>query len=122
MLKKILNWIEETFDDKENPEEPGYDPAHIGIMIVAVLFGITILFWLLWSLLVFGGGLQTKIIPFLKLVFTGKTAADFGYVGYPYEMGVFDGWPTNVTAMIFTILLLCAIWYIFKRGDTDNGH
>lgn len=122
MIKKILNWIEEIFNDKENPEEPGYDPAHIGIMVVAVLFGITVLFWLLWSLFVFGGGLQAKIIPFIKILFTSKTAADFGYIGYPYEMGIFDGWPTNVVAFIFTILIVCTIWYVFRKGDPKNGN
>jgi len=122
MIKNILNWIEETFNDKENPDEAGYDPAHIGTMIVAVLFGITILFWLLWSLLVFGGGIFAKIIPFIKIMFTSRTAADYGYVGYPYEMGVFEGWPTNVVALVFAILLICAIWYVFKKGVRKNGN
>ena len=100
-----------------NPGEPVYDPVHIGMMIVFVLFALTLLFWLLWSLLVFGGGIQAKVLPFLQIIFTSKTAADFGYVGYPYEMGVFKGWPTNLVAFIFTFLLIVAIWHIFKRSE-----
>ncbi len=117
VLKKILGKIEEFADDKVNPEEPGYDPVHIGIMIVSVLAGLTVLFWLLWALLVFGGGIQSKLVPLVKLIFTGKTAADLGYVGYPYEMGPFEGWPTNIGALVLTIGLIVLIWHIFKRSE-----
>ena len=93
---------------------PHYDPAHIGAMIVIVIFALTLLFWLLWSLLVFGGGIQSKVIPILQMIVSSKKASDFGYVGYPYEMGMFEGWVTNVIAFGFLVLVIIGVWYIFK--------
>ncbi|MFH1368358.1 MAG: hypothetical protein ABII64_04440 [Elusimicrobiota bacterium] len=119
-LTKLFSNFKDYFSDKEDVNEPGYDPVHIGGMIVLVLFGMTVLFWLLWALLVFGGGIQAKIMPFIELVFTPKTAADFGYVGYPYEMGVFEGWPTNLVALVFTVSIIIAIWFVFKQDSNAN--
>lgn len=113
-MKKFWKEFLDFFSDVEDPNEPGYDPAHFGAMIVIVLFVMTVLFWLLWSLLVFGGGIQGKVLPFLQVVFTKKTFSDFGYVSYPYEMGVFEGWITNVVALVFLIGVIVAIWYVFE--------
>lgn len=117
MIKKILGWFEDLFDDTVNPDEPAYDAAHVGMMIVFVLLALTALFWLLWALLVFGGGLQAKVVPFIRIILTSKTAADYGYAGYPYQMGVFEGWITNVIALAITALAITAIWNVFKRND-----
>ena len=119
-MNKILADISDFFSDKEDPNEPGYDPVHIGSMIVLVLFVNTLLFWLLWSVLVFGGGLQAKIIPAFQLIFTSKTAADFGYIGYPYEMGVFEGWITNVIALFLFIAAIVSAWCVFN-GNKNKG-
>jgi hypothetical protein len=113
-MKKFIAAVLDFFSDADRPDEPGYDPAHVAAMIVIVLFSLNVLFWLLWSLLVFGGGIQAKVVPFLQVLFTAKTAADFGYVGYPYELGVFEGWPTNVIALIFLAAVVAAIWYVFR--------
>jgi len=114
-MKNILIEIKDFFSDKEDPAEPRYDPVHVGAMIVFVLLANSVLFWLLWALLVFGGGLQAKIVPLLLLIFTKKTAADFGYVGYPFEMGVFEGWITNVIAFILLIAAIITGWKIFNN-------
>ncbi len=114
-MKKVINNILEFFSDKEDTKLPKYDPVHFGGMIILTIFAISLLFWLLWSLLVFGGGIQAKIIPFFQIVFTSRTAADFGYVGYPYEMGIFEGWITNVVALILLISVIAGIWYIFNN-------
>jgi len=119
-MKKILTDISEFFSDKEDPSEPQYDPVHIGAMIVLVLFVNTILFWLLWAILVFGGGLQSKIIPFLQVIFTSKTAVDFGYVAYPFELGVFEGWITNIIAFVLLIGAIISGWYVFN-GNKNQG-
>ena len=117
-MKNIFLEIKNFFSDIEDPAEPRYDPVHIGAMIVFVLFANTILFWLLWALLVFGGGLQAKIVPVIQIIFTNKTAHDFGYIGYPYAMGVFEGWITNVVAFIMLIAALIAGHAVFinNRG------
>ena len=114
-MKNIFIEIKEFFSDKEDPSELHYDPVHVGAMILFVLFVNTVLFWLLWALLVFGGGLQSKIIPALQVLLTKKTAADFGYVGYPYEMGVFEGWITNVIAFVMLIAAIIAGWKVFNN-------
>jgi hypothetical protein len=119
LVLKIGKGLLEFFSDEENSEEAGYDPVHVGAMIVTVFFALTVLFWLLWSLLVFGGGLQAKIVPFLSVLFTAKTFGDFGYVGYPYEMGIFEGWVTNVVALVLFIGAVIAVWYMFKTAR-DN--
>ncbi|MEW6556411.1 MAG: hypothetical protein AB1349_03550 [Elusimicrobiota bacterium] len=120
MLKKIWLWFCDVFSDEENPDEPIYEPVHIASMIVLTLFGISILYWLFWSLLVYKGGLVSKIIPFLSVIFTSKTLASFGYEGYPYEMGIFEGWITNVVALLFLCLL---VWRIVKivKGEQPQS-
>ncbi len=115
MIKKTWLWIQDIFSDEEDPTEPIYDPVHIASMLVLTLFGISILFWLFWSLLVYKGGLVGKIIPVLSVIFTSKTLADFGYEGYPYEMGIFDGWLTNVIAFLFLCLIVWRAVKILRR-------
>ena len=116
LMKKIIGQIFNFFDDKVEPGVPQYDPVHFGGMIVLTIFGISLTFWLLWALLVFGGGLQAKIAPVLSIVFAKKTAADFGYIGYPYARGVFEGWVTNFSALIIFILAVFGIWLMFEKA------
>lgn len=118
-LKKIWNDILNFFSDTENPEEPIYDPVHLGGMIVVVIFACGLIFWLFWTLLVFEGGLFSKIIPALKVLFTKKTLQDYGWIGYPYEMGIFSGFIANTIALILTIALLISIWWIFNQKPAN---
>lgn len=133
---KILNTIKKFwqecayyFSDEEDPNEAIYDPAHFASMIILVIFSTGVLFWLLWTLLVFEGGIFQKIIPALRVGFTSKTLQDFGWLGYPYEMGIFSGFIGNGIALILTIALVVAIWWVFKdlpklkekEKDKENG-
>ena len=79
-----------------------------------------LVFWLLWALLVCEGGIFIKVVPFLQAVFTSKTLHDFGYVGYPYELGIFEGWIVNLFALVLSIALLVGVWWVFqpKKGKT----
>lgn len=115
MLKKFWNELIAFISDVEDPEEPIYDPLHFGGMIVGVIFTIGVLFWLFWTLLVYGGGIFVKIIPALQVLFTKKTLQDFGWVGYPYELGVFEGFIANLIALLFFISLVIGIWKIFEK-------
>lgn len=124
MKKKLREYLAALFSDEEDPAEPAYDPVHVGAALVIVLFAMTVVFWLLWALLVFGGGLQAKIVPALQVLFTSKTAADFGYIGSPYAMGVFEGWQTNVIACLLALAVMGAIAYVFARAQNkeSTGH
>ncbi|MGA2090069.1 MAG: hypothetical protein ABSH12_01230 [Endomicrobiales bacterium] len=119
---KLKEYIESFLSDEEDPQEPVFDPVHVGTMIVIVLFGMTVLFWLLWALLVFGGGIQAKIFPALQMLFTSKTPGDFGYIGSPYAMGIFEGWQTNVVALILMLLVMGCIGYVFKIAQLRSPH
>jgi hypothetical protein len=120
LMKKLLRYCEEFLSDEEDPDEPVYDPVHVGAMIVLVLFAMTALFWLLWALLVFGGGIQAKIVPALQLALTARTAGEFGYIGSPYAMGVFEGWQTNAAALVLVLAVLGAIGYVFKKAQNKE--
>ena len=121
MIRKIWEELLDFFSDREDMEEPIYDPVHFAAMIVIVLFAIGALFWLLWTLLVFGGGLIIKIGPALQVLFGGKALKDFGWVGYPYEQGVFDGFIANIVALLITFALVLAIWWIFRNPAPGKG-
>lgn len=116
-MKAFWKELLDFFSDVEDPDEPIYDPAHFAAMVVIVVFSIGVLFWLLWTLLVFQGGFFQKIVPALQVAFTSKTLQDFGWVGYPFEMGVFNGWIGNTTAFFITLGLVTGIWFIFKERN-----
>jgi uncharacterized membrane protein YedE/YeeE len=111
-IRACWNRLTGLFEDDAPSDEAVYDPAHVAGVVVGCLTGLGVLYWLLWSLLVCEGGLFTKIGPFLQVVFTSKTLADFGYEGYPYELGVFEGWIVNAGALIFTIAAVAALWWM----------
>jgi len=111
-LRKL---IEDLFSDNVDPNEPVYDPVHIGGVVVTTLFAFAVLYWLLWSLLVYQGGLFQKMMPLLSVVFTAKTLQDYGYIGYPYELGIFQGWYVNVSALLLLMMVLWGISYLFQK-------
>jgi hypothetical protein len=114
-MKKLWNLILIFFSDIEDREEPVYDPVHFAAMIVIVIFSMGVLFWLLWTLLVFGGGLFGKILPAVQVVLGQKTLKDFGWIGYPYEQGIFEGFIPNIIAFILTLALILGIWWLFRQ-------
>lgn len=120
MIKEFWRELLEFFSDEENPEEPVYDPAHLAALIVIAVFSMGALFWLLWTLLVFGGGIFKKIIPAFQVLFTSKTLQDFGWVGYPYELGVFEGFIGNLAALVLTIGLILGVWWVFKDSFSNS--
>jgi len=114
LIGKINAVIEDLVSDREDPDEPIYDPLHVGAMVVVVIFILGVLYWLLWSLLVFEGGLFVKIAPFFRVIFTKATLQDFGYEGYPYELGVFEGWIANLASLVLLIVFAAGIAWVFK--------
>lgn len=114
-LKQLKDEFLHFFSDQEDPNEPIYDPMHIAALIVIVLFTIGVLFWLLWTLLVFQGGFFQKIVPALQILLTKRTLKDFGWVGYPFELGVFEGFIANGIALLLLIALLVGLWWLLEN-------
>jgi len=50
-------------------EEPGFDPVHVGGMILLTVLGITVLFRDLWTLLVYQGSLWVRVVSAGFLIF-----------------------------------------------------
>lgn len=42
--------------EEEGPEEPRFDPAHLAVVLVACQAAVGVLFWLLWTAMVYEGG------------------------------------------------------------------
>jgi hypothetical protein len=48
------SWVE--LFAEEGPEEPRYDPVHLAVVLVASQAAVGVLFWLLWTAMVYEGG------------------------------------------------------------------
>ncbi len=108
-LGEALDWL---FSD-EPDEGPLYDPAHVGAAIVATLTAFGALYWLLWTLLVYEGGLLGKITPALAVLSGTKTLAQVGYEG-PWNRGPFEGWLGNLGALALTLGLVAALARLYR--------
>ena len=51
-------WV--AFFEEEPADAPRYDPIHLATVLVAGLAVVGALFWLLWTLLVYEGGLGSQ--------------------------------------------------------------
>lgn len=104
-LDDVVRWL----DAEDDPSEPVYDPVQLAGVLIGVLTAVGALYWLLWTLLVYEGGLFAKLGPALSVLFTSKTLADYGYRGAPYAMGVFEGWTGNLAALLIAIVVVAAL-------------
>lgn len=95
-------------------EEPEFDPAHLAAVLIVTMVVMGCLFWLLWTLLVFEGGIFLKIKCALAVLFTSKTLADFGYQGTPYAMGAFEGWLGNSIALAMSLIVIAALYRLYQ--------
>ena len=109
-LKNLDAWLE------GDPEEPEFDPVHLGGVLVVVMVAVGALYWLLWTLLVYEGGIFIKAGALAQVLFTSKTLADFGYEASPYAMGIFEGWMGNLGALLLTLLALYAVCRLYCDG------
>lgn len=114
-LKRLEDWI-----DEEDPAEPGFDPVQLGGTVLATLAAIGCLYWLLWTLLVYEGGLFLKLGALARVLFTSATLRDVGYEGTPYAMGAFEGWIGTLGALLIAAALAWALRRLFadaaRRG------
>ncbi|MBI5243947.1 MAG: hypothetical protein HY922_09770 [Elusimicrobia bacterium] len=115
---KLPPWAEkllDLFSDEDDPSEPFYDPVHLGAAVMITLVAIGCLYWLLWTLLVYEGGLFGKIVPALRVIFTSKTLQDYGYRG-EFDRGVFEGWFGNLAALALCIAVVIALRRLYMDG------
>lgn len=98
-------------------EEPEFDPAHLAAVLIVTMVVMGCLFWLLWTLLVFEGGIFLKIKSALTVLFTSKTLADFGYQAAPYAMGAFEGWVGNSIALILSLAVVAALFRLYQDAE-----
>lgn len=49
-------WVA-LFEDEDDPARPHYDPVHLAVALVACVATVGALYWLLWTALVYEGGL-----------------------------------------------------------------
>lgn len=107
------------FDEKEDPAAPHYDPVHLATVLVACQVVAGALFWLLWTLLVYEGGLPRKVVA----LFTrwSDPAADThmlrdaGAFGGPGHATVFEGGAANLTALVLVFALVAALSRLDRR-------
>lgn len=111
-ISRAVDW----FDAPDDPREPAYDPIHLGGVLVLLMVCVGALYWLLWTLLVYEGGIFPKISAAASVLFTRKTPADFGYTGQPYAMGIFEGWLGNVGALLFGLGALAGLHRLYAKA------
>ena len=116
-IKQAWGSFLDLFEDDPPSDEPVYDPVHVAGIVVGCLTLLGVFYWILWALLVCEGGIFTKIIPFFQVLFTSKTLQDFGYKGYPYQLGIFEGWIINVAALVLLAAGCILMWWIFDVTD-----
>ncbi|MBI3564104.1 MAG: hypothetical protein HY079_02785 [Elusimicrobia bacterium] len=107
------------FDETEDPAAPRYDPVHLATVLVACQVVAGALFWLLWTLLVYEGGLPRKVVAVLTR--WSDPAADTrmlryaGPFGGPGHATVFEGWAANLTALVLAVALVAALQRLDRR-------
>ncbi|MFA5138906.1 MAG: hypothetical protein WC728_06685 [Elusimicrobiota bacterium] len=84
----------DLFSDTEDPNEPAYDPVQLGGTVVVCMVAIGCLYWLLWTLLVFEGGIFLKA----QALFAADAGAD-----------AFEGWFGNVAALALCVAVVAAL-------------
>jgi hypothetical protein len=59
-MKRLWKRWTELFEAQDDPAEPHYDPVHLAVVLVATQVVIGALYWLLWTLFVYEGGIARK--------------------------------------------------------------
>ncbi|MBI3551497.1 MAG: hypothetical protein HY077_03195 [Elusimicrobia bacterium] len=106
-MKKLLARLEKAADwlDSDDPEEPAYDPVHFGTVLVVTLIAVGALYWLLWTLLVYEGGLPAKLSALAQLASGGNPGPD-----------AFEGWLGNTAALILAAAAVAALHAIYRKA------
>ncbi|MDD5655929.1 MAG: hypothetical protein PHF00_01575 [Elusimicrobia bacterium] len=106
LAARLRDALLELFSDREDPEEPCYDPVHLGALAVGCLAVIGLLYWLLWTLLVYERGI------FSKLGFAAAAAR-----GRSLPEDAFLGWFGNAAALALCVLVVAALWRAYRAAE-----
>lgn len=101
-------WVA-LFED-DGADEPRYEPVHLAAVVIGCQVAAGALFWLLWTLFVYEGGLPGKIAPFLSVALGRRPASDFGWFGAPDRQGAFEGWLANIAALAIALFVVGALY------------
>jgi len=115
IARPLSDWATYFLSDREDPDEPHFDPVHLGGAIVVTLTAIGCLYWLLWTLLVYEGGIFLKLYALARLA-SGTSLRDLGWEGYPYAMGEFEGAFGNCLALAFCVVLVAAVRRLYLQA------
>lgn len=110
-----LAWLYDILSDEDDPNEPHFDPVHLGGAVIITLTAIGCVYWLLWTLLVYEGGIFLKIYALGRLA-SGTALKDIGYEGYPYAMGDLEGIIGNFGALIISIAVAAALRRLYLQA------
>ena len=116
MIRRTWKAVLDLWEDDDTADRIVFDPVHVAAVVLGCFFAMGVIFWDLWALLVFEGGLFTKVVPFFQVLLTNKTLNDFGYEGSPYALGIFEGWIVNLTALLIGFCLVCCVGWVLRRG------
>ena len=102
-MKSLLAAFERAAEwlDRDDPQEPAYDPVHLGCVLIANLVVVGALYWLLWTLLVYEGGIFSKIAA-LASASRGPDA--------------FDGWLANACALLLAVGAVGGLHGLYRRA------
>ena len=114
--KDLLSRALEAFEADDDPSVPSFDPFHLGAALLLTLTAVGALYWMLWTLLVYEGGLPSKILPAAQVALGLKTPADFGWQG-PWNRGVFEGWAGNLGALAACLISVTALFRLYAEAD-----
>lgn len=111
-------WVA-LFEEDEDPREPRYDPIHLAAVLIGCLVVIGALYWLLWTLFVYEGGLPSKVEPLLTVLSGRATLANYGWLGTPDRQGVFEGWSANLAALLLAGGVVASLHRAYWRRGLD---
>lgn len=79
----------DLFTGEDGDGEPAFDPVHLGAVCIVCLAVVGLLYWLLWTLLVYEGGL--------------------------FSRG--DGWFGNLAALGICVIALWALLHLYRTAQ-----
>ena len=118
-LAKVWQSVLDLFSEDER-DEPGYDPVYLGGAVVVTIATLGCLYWLLWTLLVYEGGIFLKFWAVGRLLFTKATLADLGYEG-SYAQGDFEGWFGNCAALVLFVVLIAGLRRLYREAAAKRA-